>query len=170
MRPFALIAFLLLSVSPLWAPHAGAQTVFHYTSEAGDFIGKGQERTIVLEAGYTFQVNGSTPNSVSFNINGGPGEYQFYGLQFAAPAGTSLTVGNYPGAKRYPFQEAGSPGLNFDANGAGSDVLTGQFQVLEISFDARVTWRRLQPISCSIARGPRRPATEKSATIPACLT
>ena len=56
-------------------------------------------------------------------------------MAFAAPDGAKLEVGNYPGATRYPFQKGDSPGLDFDANGAGSNALTGQFQVLEISFD-----------------------------------
>lgn len=136
MRLFVLLASLL-GVLPFLSPSVRADTLFHYTSESGDYIGGGQERTITPAGGFTFSVTGDT-NHVRFYITSASSSsnFQFYSVDLAAPEGKTLAVGDYPFATRYPFQESDHPGLDFSANGAGSNESTGQFQVLEISFDA----------------------------------
>ena len=56
---------LALTVSQPDAP-----TVFHYTSESGDDVGKGEERTLDRSEGYHFALLRSSANAVSFHITG----------------------------------------------------------------------------------------------------
>ena len=133
MPRLVLLAFCLLSLCSFPFSPAAADTVLHYISESGDYIGKGEERTITPADGFNFQVH-SNANLVSIDISDATGDY---GLDFAAANNAPLLVGNYPDAGNYPFQGAGHPGLDFTANGAGSDTITGGFKVLEISFDAK---------------------------------
>ena len=45
----------------------------------------------------------------------------------------ALTVGAYAGAARYPFQAANQPGLSVVGDGRGCNMLTGSFQVLQLT-------------------------------------
>jgi hypothetical protein len=52
-------------------------------------------------------------------------------IEFAAPRGGTLQVGNYPGARRYPFHDE-APGIAFGGNGRGCNEIAGHFVVWEL--------------------------------------
>jgi hypothetical protein len=58
-----------------------------------------------------------------------------WSLDFAAPLGQSLRVGDYDGATRFPFQADTRPGLDVSGHGRGCNTLTGRFRVYEVQFD-----------------------------------
>ena len=80
----------------------------------------------------TFSAGGST-NEVTLDFDGnGKTSSDNWTLNFAAPAGQTLTPGvTYYGAQRYPFESAGNPGLDVYGDGRGSNTVTGQFSVLQ---------------------------------------
>ena len=57
-----------------------------------------------------------------------------YDLSLIAPDGGRLARGEYTNAQRYPFQEDGYPGMDFDGNGWGCNKLTGKFTIYEIAY------------------------------------
>ncbi len=48
-----------------------------------------------------------------------------------APSASSLAVGVYNGAERYPFQAPGHPGFDVSGDGRGCQKVTGRFQIEE---------------------------------------
>ena len=107
-------------------------TSLYYYSEPGDFIGQGQEAFFTPANGTIF-INSNFDNGVSIFT---PGFTTSLGLDFAAPLNAQLTTGLFENATRFPFQAASVPGLNVSGDGRGSNMLTGQFEILEIDFDA----------------------------------
>jgi hypothetical protein len=104
---------------------------YRFVSDAGDYIGAG------VTKGYTnatsvFGLQG-TASGVAFSVSGERDDWTVY---LYPPAGQTLTVGTYTGAQRYPFNDAGRPGLSVSGNGRGCNTLTGQFTIREIAFDA----------------------------------
>lgn len=96
------------------------------TSDSGDYIGQGQQYSYSTTANDFFNSTG-TGNAVEVHA----GEWT---LDFAAPAGQSLTPGTYSNATRYPFQGPSEPGLSVYGQGRGCNTLTGSFTVTEVSF------------------------------------
>ncbi len=115
------------------------QTVFHFTSEPGDFIGLGQELTLT-PADADFIVNRNFANGVSVFINNfsfpNPPSFVFWFADFAAPFGADLTPGAYDGATRFPFNDPSEPGLSISGDGRGCNMLTGRFDVREAVYDS----------------------------------
>lgn len=128
MRPIAILALLLLSLT-LQTLHVAADTVLHYRSSP-DYAGNVDERTITPADGYVFTVMNTGTNGVSVTVRS-PADYNGYPLGFAAPTGMSLALGDYPLATAYGSDTA--PRLQFQFGG-GLD--TGEFQVLELSYDS----------------------------------
>jgi hypothetical protein len=104
-------------------------------SEPGNYIGQGQEWYYTPDTADFFasQIgNGSFNGVYIYLLNIDPSGSWF--LNFTAPAGTELTVGEYPGATRYPFNDPDEPGLSISGMGRGCNTLTGNFYVHEITF------------------------------------
>src|SRR4029078_2921535 len=55
-------------------------------------------------------------------------------LQLAAPQGQQLAPGTYQSETRYPFQAPTVPGLTFDGDGRGCNVLSGKFTIVGIVY------------------------------------
>ena len=100
------------------------------TSDAGDYIGQGLQYSYSTTNNDVFTSSSAT-NFVEIDVTGSNGD--FWTLDFAAPAGQSLTAGTYTSATRYPFQGSGA-GLSVYGNGRGCNTLTGNFTVSNISF------------------------------------
>ena len=117
--------------------HAG-QTIFHFTSEDGDYIGVGQELTLT-SADAEFNVQRNFAGGVSLFIHNfsfpDPPMFVFWSVDFAAPFGTELTPGAYENATRFPFNDPAEPGLSVSGDGRGCNTLTGRFDVLEAVYD-----------------------------------
>jgi len=112
------------------------ETSLYMDSEPGDYIGQGQEwyytpDTADFSAG---QIGNSSLNGVQCWINTLEPSWGWWNLNFTAPAGMELTVGEYTGATRYPFNDPDEPGLSISGMGRGCNTLTGNFYVHEITF------------------------------------
>jgi S1-C subfamily serine protease len=89
-------------------------------SSPGDFIGQGK----------TYDYRGDqlvikrTARGVRITVDG-------WMADIGAPRGQSLTVREYPDAKRFAFSDD-SPGLDFRGKGRGSNKLNGEFVVWEL--------------------------------------
>lgn len=131
---FLAALWVALSVAPAF----GQQTVLHYRSEPGDYIGQGQEVTLTTEE-VDFFVRPSFRGGVSVSINNFTRfprpQFISWSAQFAPPQGTDLVVGAYENATRWPFQAPTEPGLSFFGQGRGCNRLTGRFDVLEAVYD-----------------------------------
>lgn len=100
------------------------------TSDAGDYIGHGQQYSYSTGTNDVFNSTGGS-SVVEVNATGANGDW--WTLDFAAPAGQSLSLGTYSGATRYPFQGSGA-GLSVYGMGRGCNTLTGSFTVSDITF------------------------------------
>ncbi len=110
-----------------------ASTFISFNSQEGDYIGQGESR-VWSDGSGTFSSNSTIdkPNVVTINFTS---DENWWTLDFAAPVGQSLSVGSYVNATRYPFQEADENGLSISGSGRGCNILEGQFEVVEISYD-----------------------------------
>jgi len=92
------------------------------TKADGDFA--------VIAGGFT----GAVPiDTVAIFFNGAR---HFWSLHFSTRAlGTPLLPGTFLNGQRYPFEGPGHPGLSVSGDGIGCNTLTGQFTVLDITFD-----------------------------------
>lgn len=129
------VALTLLALVALVAlPALAEETSLYMDSEPGDYIGQGQEwsytpETADFSAG---QVGGN--NGVSINLQTNDPSWGWWDLYFTAPDGQELTVGEYTGATRWPFNDPGEPGLSISGMGRGCNTLTGSFFVHEVVF------------------------------------
>jgi heat shock protein HslJ len=105
------------------APAAAASGYVTMVSESGDYIGQGIARTYRSNITYSL-------TETSAHVAAGP-----FTFDFVAPDGQSLTPARYSDATRYPFQEAGEPGLDVSGDGRGCNQLTGSFTVLDLGPD-----------------------------------
>ena len=104
-------------------------------SEAGALVGNGQ--TIVFDDtvdSITLSEPSAGLGGVRFDLEDAEGNR--FSLDFAAPDGMQLEQRLYSGATRYPFAEAGVPQFAIGGNGAGCNVLSGEFEVFEVVYDA----------------------------------
>lgn len=121
--------FLGLLLSILLTPAISAP-ITEYTIQ----VGSGPV-TIYTNADGTFNATPEdAPHAATFfflgNVLG-----QFADLWFDAPSDAFLTPGLYSDAQRYPFQNASNPGLWIAVNGSGPNSITGQFTVIEATYD-----------------------------------
>ena len=116
-------ATALTLTTPAAAEQRSASGYVTMVSESGDWVGGGVSRS--YRGTFSFYDNGT-----AVHLSAGP-----FTFDFVAPAGRALTPGLYPGATRYPFQEAGEPGLDVSGDGRGCNELTGAFTVLDIAPD-----------------------------------
>ena len=110
--------------------------VLYFKSAPGDFIGDGQTRFLYAGTGFTLTPKRNFHNGVTFNINGSA---DVWTLDLAAGGSSSapaLVRGSYEGAIRFPFEGPTQPGLDLSGAGRGCNVLSGRFDVLEVSYAA----------------------------------
>ncbi|MBE1608418.1 hypothetical protein [Actinopolymorpha pittospori] len=79
--------------------------------------------------------NSSTSSLVKLDVSGGPTGSSF-DLEFQAPTKTTMAAGWYPDAQRYPFQEAGRPGMSVTVGSSGCNEVTGSFEVRDIAWSS----------------------------------
>jgi hypothetical protein len=101
-------------------------------SDAGDFVGQGQQRLFSTAAGNSVTISG-TAASFDVNVSGGPDSFI---MEFAAAPGDSLQPGLYTGAQRASFREPGHPGIDIFGDGRGCNTVSGRFDVKSIGTDA----------------------------------
>jgi hypothetical protein len=127
----AIAVFGLTSI----AIDASAQTVFYYSSPAGERVGGGRTRTFTAPidsiAGFR---SGNTAVYVPI-LEGGSGlsNTESWGLTFAPPAGQSLTIGVYEGAS-FPTFDNPAPGIYVTSSSSSCNVGRGRFNILAIEF------------------------------------
>ena len=132
--PVVVVAILLLTGT------ASAQTTrLFLNSQPGDYIGGGIQQTITTATGgFTATQNFGGGVSIQFSSSQ-PGTFLFWTLDFAAPGNAPLTIGVYENATRFPFQAATEPGLDVSGDGRGCNMLTGRFEVLEVTYGTNGT-------------------------------
>jgi hypothetical protein len=128
------IAAALLCASLLIAPASAraAQTFLSFTSDPGDYVGKGEEVMFTAADG-AFDVTPSFDNGVSLFFRT-PDFSHYAFLDIAAAGGALLQPGSYPNAERFPSST--NPGLDFSFDSSGCNVVTGRFNVIELVRDA----------------------------------
>jgi hypothetical protein len=107
------------------------QNILYYSSQAGDYIGLGQEvRFTGADGTFTVNASSSTLGASFFST----GYTHWWSLGIGTANGAVLQAGAYESAQRSP--SAGHPQLDFYGDGRGCNTLTGRFDVLEIVRDA----------------------------------
>lgn len=134
----SLVLYGLIAVL-LCARDSSAAFAFFYTSSATSWVGHGETRSLTPATNNTFHANRNLanapfPNEILFSV-GNTTNADSWTLDFVGPNNALATVGDYQGALRSGFQGSQHPGLAFGGNGRGDNQLTGNFQVLEASFD-----------------------------------
>jgi hypothetical protein len=92
----------------------------HIESAAGDYIGQGKTFD------YTADQLKPTLNGRSVNVM-----VDGWHLVVGGPNKQALSVGEYPDAKRFPFNGS-SPGLSFSGKGRGLNTLSGAFAIWQL--------------------------------------
>jgi hypothetical protein len=123
------IALVILLLAPAAARAATATSVVMY-SDAGDYIGAGQQR-LYTPGSSSIATSGGPNGELYVNVSGGAsGDY--FTLDFAAPPGQALAPGIYNDAQRAPFRTAGHPGIDIYGSGRGCNETAGRFEVKDI--------------------------------------
>jgi hypothetical protein len=124
-----------LAVALLTAAGAAAGTVtaasgsLTMTSEAGDYVGAGQQWA--YDAGADrISVGAERWGTARAFVSAANGD--FWLLQFTAPGGARLTPGTYSNAQR-SFDDS-HPGLDVGGMGRGCNDTSGSFTVLDVSY------------------------------------
>ncbi|MBI3822110.1 MAG: hypothetical protein HY289_05450 [Planctomycetes bacterium] len=104
-------------------PSVAATNYLHLDSSAGDFIGQGKTYAY-LNPQWT----------VAKDFRGVRVMVDGWMFNVSAAGKDPLVVGEYIGAKRFPFN-GNSPGLSFSGKGRGANQLAGTFRVWEIEFE-----------------------------------
>jgi Calx-beta domain-containing protein len=112
---------------PIQDPN-GNVTVFSIYGQPGDYISPGE--TLLTPQDGTFAV--THYNAVHVSIMTAS---DLWSADFGAPNNALLTKGLYLNAQRFPFQAPGLPGLDISGAGRGCNTLTGNFDVLQATYD-----------------------------------
>ena len=110
----------------------GTTTSLSMVSDPGDYIGQGLTYNYSLSTG-TITIERNYDNGVSISYRE-PGFTHWWDFRFAAPDEGLLVPGLYTDAMRFPFQDAGHPGMDISGDGRGSNTLTGWFRVDEVAY------------------------------------
>jgi hypothetical protein len=123
---YAAVLFVLLVVPT----GVHAETQLSLNSQPGDYIGQGFQQTLTSADG-VFMIRRNFDNGVRiFFVGSQP--LRFWGLDFGAPGNADLATGVYEGATR--FSSPSAPGLDVSGDGRGCNMITGRFEVLEITY------------------------------------
>ncbi len=108
-------------------------TALYLISSKGDYIGAGVTKSYVEGQDGKFVISTNPQGAVTIRLTESK---EYWTLIFSATGNQNLTPGIYKNATRYPFNRGESPGLCFSGNGRGCNTLTGEFEILEIEYDA----------------------------------
>jgi hypothetical protein len=122
----AMAAVLLWGAAPARA--AGPPATVTMFSEAGDYIGQGEQQAFDTSAGDTIT---ATASQGGLHVTAGG-----YDFEFVAPDGQALSPGVYTGAQRAPFHDADAPGIDVYGDGRGCNEIAGSFEVRDLRTDA----------------------------------
>jgi hypothetical protein len=135
MRRVCALLFVCLGVSALPAA-AQSTTALFFDSQAGDYIGQGQQNTWTPSTRqFTSRTEFGMLTVMVLKPSGFGGWSLDYQLSFHMPFGGALAVGTYERAQRGAFA-ANRPGLDINGNGRACNEVTGRFQIYEIEYDA----------------------------------
>lgn len=112
------------------APQAG--TSFTYTSERGDWVGRGETGSYAAPAD-TLKATG-TAEYLTVQVS--TGALRSWTIELAAPKGETLHPGVYRDAERAGFRTGRAPGLDVSGLGRGCNAVYGQFAIDQIETDA----------------------------------
>lgn len=128
---------VLSSVLALFSTSSFAETIIEMQSDAGDYIGLGQSYSYDASNAY-ISFSRNYDNGISIRIDDIPDQDEsfYWRIDLAAPNDSEITPGLYANAERFPFQEAGNPGLSVSGNGRGCNTVSGEYEVFEVSYDA----------------------------------
>jgi hypothetical protein len=119
--------------------YRAAPLSYAYDSEAGDYVGDGTSHTFE-NATSTFDLSGDAER-VAIHVEG---DRENWDLVFAPAADSTLAEGVYGDAQRWPFHDAGHPGLSVFGNSRGCNTLTGSFEIVTLEFRQDGTVRRFR--------------------------
>jgi hypothetical protein len=133
------IALLALIFAPLISNGQGT-TAFMVTGSPDSYIGPAGQTLVIAPAdGYQFVFNdiwldSTTPLSsglfeIDVEKSGSP---SYWSLVLQTPSAGIPQIGLYVGATRWPFQNAGQPGMDFASAGRGENQLDGWFDILDL--------------------------------------
>jgi hypothetical protein len=117
--------------TPALEPEFQTTGMLHFTSDADDWVGMGQERTYTFDQ-LLFRVHENDDHGISL-FNGNLDSW--WTLDLAGPDQRPLTQGTYLDAERYSYQAAGQSGLDYTLDGRSCDRLGGQFAIAAIAHD-----------------------------------
>jgi hypothetical protein len=83
-------------------------------------------RQVIAEDQASFRMDSTSDNAVSITVEG----QERYSLAFGPPKGGTLAAGLYPGAVRWPENDAQRPGIDFSVGSSGCSDQNGRFRVL----------------------------------------
>lgn len=115
-----------------------AVTELSMTSDAGDYIGGGQNYYYGNGVGtYTARAGDQSGDGiVDFVEINFVGPNRYYTFNFSTKlTGKNLVPGFYDNAMRYPFESGTRPGLSIYGNGSGCNQLVGSYTIHEAEFD-----------------------------------
>jgi hypothetical protein len=120
-------------------------------SEPGDYIGGGEDR--LIDAPESVSVSGGRRFA---EVRAETGDKSF-SFEFAAPYGRQLEVGEYTGAKRYPFQKRAA-GLTVSGESRACNTDFGRFMIKDIHFSGAGKVERFWALYEQHCEGKHRPA------------
>jgi|GEM_PF-842388 len=109
-----------------------AETIIQMDSDAGDWVGAGQEYNLSEETG-TFSVSISSSSIVIGYNSSSTSEY--FSFRIAAPNNRNFERGVFLDAQRTPFRGPLNPGLEVTGNHRGCNTISGEFFIFEIDSD-----------------------------------
>jgi Divergent InlB B-repeat domain len=130
------LILLLTAALPCRSAVAG-ETSLSLWGDQGDYIVGNQQLFFTADNNNTFTVTKNFNNGVSLLFHT-PDYSHWWQLDFAAPYNNPLTQGSYPGAKIYPYNLAGDPGLALYGDDRACDS-NGTFQVKQVVYGAGET-------------------------------
>lgn len=126
----ALFAAFVVALLPVGAQADTSRSSVTMFSDAGDYIGGGQQRLFDSDTARV-SVSG-TATYLTVNVSGGT-RGDSYAMDFAAPSGQALGPGVYDGAQRASFRAATRPGIDIFGDGRGCNQDTGRFEVRDLA-------------------------------------
>lgn len=106
-------------------------------SSPSSWVARGYDNyTVSPSTGWTFTASGG-PRTVQIYVSGSPlpnTSVDYWRMTFDAPDAQNLAPGVYANVQRYPFNDAGRPGLEFASSGRLDNMAAGKFEILQIEF------------------------------------
>jgi hypothetical protein len=137
-RLHAVVALIVLAASMQVCPaQAEPITAFYYTSSPESWVGQGKTVLVTPADGFGFYCWRQSASGFSYWVDDLATNHiqcaRWWTFEIEVPAGQVMQVGQYLNATRYPFQEPQAPGLDVFGNGRGSNIVSGSFEILEVS-------------------------------------